>query len=58
LREFVSMLEILATNRELNLNIEEEWEMLTIEYEKLPTYRIGMKVELGLEQSLEQGAQR
>jgi hypothetical protein len=52
------MLEILATNRELNLNIEEEWEMLTIEYEKLPTYRIGMKVELGLEQSLEQGAQR
>ncbi len=58
LREYVSMLEILATNRELNLNIEEELEMLTIDYENLPTYRMGMKkgIEKGVEQGVEQGA--
>ncbi len=54
LREYVSMLEILASNRELNLNIEEELEMLSIDYEKMPTYRIGMKK--GVQQGLEQGA--
>lgn len=43
LREYVYMLEILASNREFGVDIEEELEMLTIEYEKLPTYRMGVK---------------
>ena len=57
-REYVSILEILATNRELNLNIEEELEMLTIDLEKLPSYRIGERrgMEKGLEKGLEKGA--
>jgi len=55
LREYVSMLEILATNRDLNLNIREELEMLTIEFEKLPTYQMGM--EKGLERGKEEGKQ-
>ncbi len=53
LREYVSMLEILATNRDLNLNIREELEMLTIEFEKLPTYQMGM--EKGIEKGIEKG---
>jgi predicted transposase YdaD len=62
LREYVEMLEILSTNRDLNLNIEEELEMLTIDLEKLPSYRIGERrgfekgMEKGLEKGLEQGA--
>ena len=58
LREYVEMLEILSTNRDLNLNIEEELEMLTIDLEKLPSYRIGERrgMEKGMEQGLEQGA--
>jgi predicted transposase YdaD len=43
LRDYVSMLEILASNRDLNVDIQEELEMLTIELEKLPTYRMGLK---------------
>ena len=54
LREYVEMLEILSTNRDLNLNIEEELEMLTIDLEKLPSYRIGER--RGLEKGLEKGA--
>jgi hypothetical protein len=38
LREYVSMLEILATNRNLNLDIQQEFEMLEIEIEKLPSF--------------------
>ncbi len=58
LREYVEMLEILSTNRDLNLNIEEELEMLTIDLEKLPSYRIGERrgMEKGLEKGLEKGA--
>jgi len=57
LREYVSMLEILATNRDLSLNINEELEMLTIDFEKLPTYQMGMKkgIEKGIEQGREEG---
>jgi predicted transposase YdaD len=57
LREYVEMLEILSTNRELNLNIEEELEMLTIDLEKLPTFRIGEKRgwEKGMLQGKEEG---
>ncbi|MGH8559926.1 MAG: hypothetical protein ACRESZ_21235, partial [Methylococcales bacterium] len=36
LREYVSMLEILASNRDLDINISEEFEMLRIDFEKLP----------------------
>ena len=54
LREYVEMLEILSTNRDLNLNIEEELEMLTIDLEKLPSYRIGER--RGLEKGMEKGA--
>jgi len=43
LREYVSMLEILATNRDLSVNIREELDMLTIDFEKLPTYQMGME---------------
>lgn len=54
LREYVGMLEILASNRDLDLNITEEFEMLSIDFEKLPTYRMGM--ERGMEQGIEKGA--
>jgi predicted transposase YdaD len=59
LREYVSILEILSTNRELNLNIEEELNMLTINYEELPTYRMGLKkgIEKGIERGVEQGVE-
>jgi len=53
LREYVSMLEILATNRDLNVSIREELEMLTIDFEKLPTYQMGM--EKGIEKGREEG---
>lgn len=48
LREYVSMLEILASNRDLNLDIQQEFEMLDIEIERLPSFLIGEK--RGLEQ--------
>jgi predicted transposase/invertase (TIGR01784 family) len=47
------MLEILATNRLLNLDIQQEFEMLEIEIEKLPSFLIGQ--ERGIEQGIEQG---
>lgn len=43
LREYVNMLEVLAGNRDFDVDIDEELEMLTIEFEKLPTYRMGLK---------------
>ena len=60
LREYVEMLEILSTNRDLNLNIEEELEMLTIDLEKLPSYRIGERrgLEKGMEKGIEKGIER
>lgn len=62
LREYVSMLEILATNRNLNLDIQQEFEMLEIEIEKLPSFLIGQErgieqgIEKGIEKGIEQGA--
>lgn len=50
LREYVDMLDILASNRDLNLNIREELKMLTIDVEKLATYQLGM------EKGMEKGA--
>lgn len=41
LREYVEMLDILASNRDLNLNIHEELDMLAIDVEKLATYQMG-----------------
>lgn len=60
LREYVSMLEILASNRDLNVNITEEFDMLSIDFEKLPTYRMGVKkgIEQGIEQGKEQGKEQ
>ncbi|MFZ4704120.1 MAG: hypothetical protein ACOYMG_29085, partial [Candidatus Methylumidiphilus sp.] len=43
LREYIEMLEVLAINRDLNMNIREELDMLTIDFEKLPTYQMGME---------------
>jgi len=48
LREYVSMLEVLASNRDLNLDIQQEFKMLEVEVEKLPSFLIGQ--ERGLEQ--------
>jgi predicted transposase YdaD len=56
LREYVSMLEILASNRDLNLNISEEFEMLRIDFEKLPTYQMGWKK--GMERGIEKGIEK
>lgn len=50
LREYVSMLEILASNCNLNLDSQQEFEMLEIEIEKLPSFLIGQ------ERDIEQGA--
>ena len=47
LRECLSMLEILADNRHLTLNLQETCVMLQINLERLPSYQIGM--EKGLE---------
>jgi hypothetical protein len=41
LREYLSMLEILASNRDINLDIQEEFKMLQIEIEKLPSFMMG-----------------
>jgi len=51
LREYVTMLEVLSDNRDLNLDIREEYDMLAINLEKLPSYQIG-KTEGVHEQSL------
>jgi predicted transposase YdaD len=57
LREYVEMLDILATNRDLNLNIKEELEMLTVDIEKLAVYQIGLDrgVHKGIERGIEEG---
>ncbi|MGZ8217044.1 hypothetical protein [Methylomagnum sp.] len=43
LREYVEMLDVLADNRDLSLDIYEEMNMLNINVEKLATYRMGME---------------
>ena len=59
-REYLSILEILASNRNLNVDIQEEVKMLQIEIEQLPTYQIGKEqgIEKGIEKGLEQGIER
>ena len=64
LRDCLTMLEILSTNRNLQLDVQQEFEMLEIEIEKLPSFVIGERkgleqgLERGLEQGLEQGLER
>lgn len=43
LREYLQMLEILADNRHLNINIHEAYKMLEIDIERLPSYQYGME---------------
>ena len=68
LREYVDMLDILGTNRDLNIDISEELKMLVIDVEKLATYRIGMEkgmekgmakgIEIGMEKGIEKGIEQ
>lgn len=53
LREYITMLEILASNRSLNLDIQQEFKMLRVEIEKLPSFVMGM--EQGIDQGIEKG---
>ena len=53
LRECLAMLEILADNRHLALNLQEAYAMLHIDLERLPSYQKGL--EQGLEQGMEKG---
>ncbi|MDT8407362.1 MAG: DUF4351 domain-containing protein [Methylococcales bacterium] len=60
-REYVHMLEVLSSNRNLEHVIEQEERMLSrVEHSKLPSFRIGMEkgVEEGLRQGLQQGLQK
>jgi predicted transposase/invertase (TIGR01784 family) len=50
LREYISMLEVLADNRDLNLNIQQEFKMLEVEIERLPSFLMGE------ERGIEKGA--
>ena len=58
LREYVEMLEVLADNRDLELDIYEELSMLNVNIEKLASYRIGMErgEAKGIEEGMEKGA--
>jgi len=54
-REYLRMLEILSTNRDLEKTVEEEEKMLSqVEYSKLPSYNIGH--EKGLEEGRQEEA--
>ncbi len=53
LREYVEMLDILAGNRDLNLNIREELDMLTIDVEKLANFQMGM--DKGIKKGIQTG---
>jgi predicted transposase YdaD len=59
LREYVEMLNVLADNRDLNLDIYEELKMLNVNVERLAIYRIGMEkgIEKGIEKGMELGRQ-
>lgn len=43
LREYLQMLEVLADNRDLGINIQEAYDMLQIDIERLPSYQKGME---------------
>lgn len=57
-REYLRMLEILSTNRNLEQAIEEEEKMLSqVKYSQLPSYKIGMQqgIQDGLQQGMKEG---
>ena len=56
LREYISMLEILASNRDMNINIQEAFKMLQIEIEKLPSFMMGQ--ENGMEKGMAMGEKK
>lgn len=60
LRDYLSMLEILADNRHLTLDLQEACAMLQIDLERLPSYQKGLKqgMEKGMEKGMEEGAHR
>ena len=60
LRECLAMLEILADNRHLALNLQEAYAMLQINLERLPSYQKGLEkgMEQGMEQGMEEGEHR
>lgn len=60
LREYVSMLEILASNRDFDLDIQREFEMLEIEIERLPSFLMGEErgIQKGIEQGIEKGVEQ
>ena len=57
LREYLSMLEILSSNRNMNFDIQQEFEMLQIEIEKLPSFVMGEEKGIikGMEKGMEKG---
>ena len=64
-REYVRMLEVLSTNRDLEHVIEEEEKMLSqVDQTRLPSYRIGMQqgmqegIQEGIQQGMQQGMQQ
>jgi len=59
-REYIQMLEILADNRHLNINIQEAYDMLHIEIERLPSYQKGIEkgIEKGMEKGMEKGIEK
>ncbi|MDO9142274.1 MAG: DUF4351 domain-containing protein [Methylobacter sp.] len=59
-REYIQMLEILADNRDLNIDIQEAYDMLQIRLERLPSYQKGMErgEKLGIERGEKLGIER
>ena len=57
-RDYLLMLEVLSTNRDLQDHVRREEEMLRVEIEKLPSYGIGLQdgILKGVEQGIERGA--
>lgn len=60
LREYISMLEILASNRNIDIDIQQEFAMLQVEIEKLPSFVMGEKkgLKMGLEKGIERGMEK
>ena len=60
-REYIEILEILSTNRELKDKIKEAEKMIrTTRYEELPSYEIGLEkgIEKGIEKGMEKGIEK
>ncbi len=55
-RDAVTMLEVLSTNRDLKAIVQEEEKMLSVKWEDLPSYEIGL--EKGREEGIEKGIEQ